>query len=246
MPAQAVVRLRADRTAAAVCRWSEERWLETPAVGVMRRLIERDGGERARATTVVRFEPNSSFPAHLHGGGEEFFVLDGVWRDHWGAFPKYSYVRNYIGSRHSPHIGPEGCTILVKLRQMHESLLEPEHTSWDASPGSSGWEEVSPGREVKVLHANRHESVSVERWAPGSYASVEIPRGGEELYVVDGTLTDEVAGDLRHGDWARHGDAARRARTAGAKGCYLWRKTGHTRSPEVGMGPDPQIARAKL
>ena len=80
-------------------------------------MIERLGTERlARATTVVRFNPDQSFPRHFHGGGGKFLVLDGVWEDDYGPFPKYSYVRNYIGSGHTPRIGEEGCVILVKLR----------------------------------------------------------------------------------------------------------------------------------
>ena len=33
--------------------------------------VPRIGGEVARATTVVNFQPNASFPAHVHRGGED-------------------------------------------------------------------------------------------------------------------------------------------------------------------------------
>eukprot|EP00756_Hemistasia_phaeocysticola_P003485 Hpha_TRINITY_DN1226_c0_g1::TRINITY_DN1226_c0_g1_i1::g.44887::m.44887 len=181
MTAQAHVSIRSNKFLPAVFRWQESAWLQSPAKGVERRMIEREGGERARATTVVRFAPNAEFPAHRHGGGEEFLVLDGVWRDRWGHFPKFSYVRNYIGSQHNPIIGPEGCTILVKLRQMHPSHREPEHVSVDASPSSDDWVEVSPGRFEKVLFTSPHERVSVERWGEGVKATVIIPEGGEEV-----------------------------------------------------------------
>ena len=92
-------------------------WVETAAGGVRRKMIERLGGEVARATTVVSFEPNASFPRHRHVGGEEFIVLEGAWFDDWATQPAMTYVRNYIGSQHTPRIGPEGCTILVKLCQ---------------------------------------------------------------------------------------------------------------------------------
>ena len=68
-------------------------------------MIERLGGETARATTLVNFGANKSFPTHTHTGGEEFLVLKGEWIDHFGNFPKYSYIRNYIGSSHTPTIG---------------------------------------------------------------------------------------------------------------------------------------------
>ena len=33
-------------------------------------MLERIGGEMARATTIVRFAPGSSFSPHTHDGGE--------------------------------------------------------------------------------------------------------------------------------------------------------------------------------
>jgi anti-sigma factor ChrR (cupin superfamily) len=85
--------------------------------GVDRMMLDRIGDEVARATTIVRFAPNSAFDAHTHGGGEEYFVLDGVFSDEAGDYPAGTYVRNPIGTSHRPHIGPEGATILVKLHQ---------------------------------------------------------------------------------------------------------------------------------
>lgn len=34
-------------------------------------MLERDGEEVARATTIVKFDPNTPFPQHVHGGGLE-------------------------------------------------------------------------------------------------------------------------------------------------------------------------------
>lgn len=39
-------------------------WVASPAAGVSRRLLERDGGEVARATSVVRYAQGSVFEAH--------------------------------------------------------------------------------------------------------------------------------------------------------------------------------------
>jgi anti-sigma factor ChrR (cupin superfamily) len=50
-------------------------WVASPASGVWRRMLERDGGEVARATSIVRYAPGSSFSSHTHGGGEEILVL---------------------------------------------------------------------------------------------------------------------------------------------------------------------------
>lgn len=70
--------------------------------GVQRRMLERDGKEVARATSIVRYAPGSAFSAHTHGGGEEYIVLDGVFSDEHGDFGPGTYVRNPVGSSHTP------------------------------------------------------------------------------------------------------------------------------------------------
>ena len=86
-------------------------------------MLERDGDEVARATSLVRYAPCSAFSPHTHGAGEEFLVLEGVFSDETGDFPAGFYVRNPLGSRHAPASAP-GAVILVKLRQM-----PPEETA---------------------------------------------------------------------------------------------------------------------
>ncbi|KAI8840925.1 ChrR cupin-like domain-containing protein [Chytridium lagenaria] len=60
-----------------------------------------DGDEvSCKATTLVRYAPNSSFNAHTHTGGEEFLVLDGIFADEHGKYPAGSYIRNKVRTRH--------------------------------------------------------------------------------------------------------------------------------------------------
>ena len=69
-------------------------WVPSPMNGVDRRMLDRIGGEVARATSIVRYAPHSHFSAHTHGGGEEFLVLDGIFQDEHGDFGAGSYIRN--------------------------------------------------------------------------------------------------------------------------------------------------------
>jgi anti-sigma factor ChrR (cupin superfamily) len=62
-------------------------WAPSPVNGIDRKMLERDGDEVARATSLVRYAPNSSFTSHLHELGEEFLVLDGVFQDELGQYP---------------------------------------------------------------------------------------------------------------------------------------------------------------
>ncbi len=109
--------LRADFRQFEVVRPGDELWRPSPTAGVERYMLDRIGEEVARATTIVRYAPDSSFPAHTHGGGEEFFVLEGLFLDADGSYGPGSYVRNPIGSSHAPSAGPEGATLFVKLHQ---------------------------------------------------------------------------------------------------------------------------------
>ena len=87
-------------------------------------MLDRIGDEVARATSLVRYAPNSAFSPHVHDGGEEFLVLAGVFADEHQNYPVGSYVRNPIGTAHTPVIGAEGATILVKLHQFESGDTE--------------------------------------------------------------------------------------------------------------------------
>jgi anti-sigma factor ChrR (cupin superfamily) len=77
-------------------------WVPSPMAGVDRRMLDRIGEEVARATSIVRYAPGSSCPAHTHGGGEEFIVLEGVFQDEHGDYPTGTYVRNPPTTHHVP------------------------------------------------------------------------------------------------------------------------------------------------
>src|ERR687892_1415616 len=132
------MKINADLSQRAVVHSDELPWAPSPLPGVQRRMLERDGAEVARATSLVRYAPNSSFDPHTHGGGEEFLVLDGVFSDEHGDFGPGSYVRNPPGSRHTPRSAP-GCTIFVKLRQMPPDdtetvRIDTANAAWQAGP----------------------------------------------------------------------------------------------------------------
>lgn len=93
-------------------------WIPSPLPGVARVMLDRIGGERAVATSLVRYAAGAGYSPHEHGGGEEFIVLDGEIADEQSRYPPLTYVRNPPGSAHRPYSDP-GCTLFVKLRQFH-------------------------------------------------------------------------------------------------------------------------------
>ena len=72
--------------------------------------------KRGIVTSVVRYEAGSEFPTHHHPGGEEIFVLDGVFSDEHGDYPAGTYLLNPDGTSHAP-FSKDGCTLFVKLRE---------------------------------------------------------------------------------------------------------------------------------
>src|SRR6266581_5792709 len=120
-------------------------WIPSPQAGVERRLLDRIGGEVARATSLVLYAPASAFPAHEHALGEEFLVLSGVFSDEHGDYPVGTYVRNPPHSRHTPRTAP-GCSILVKLRQMSPS--EQERVVIDTS--NATWKPAEPSGLIRL------------------------------------------------------------------------------------------------
>ena len=116
------MRVNADFTTVAVVDRAGADWIPSPEAGVERIMLDRIGDEVARATSIVRYAPRSSFARHEHAKGEEFLVLDGVFSDNHGDYPAGHYVRNPPGSGHTPYSN-DGCRILVKLRQFDDRDL---------------------------------------------------------------------------------------------------------------------------
>jgi anti-sigma factor ChrR (cupin superfamily) len=203
--------------------------------GVDRRPLDRQGGEVARATSIVRYAPGSRFSRHTHGGGEEILVLEGTFSDEQGDYPTGTYLRNPPGSSHVP-FSAGGCTLLVKLRQFHPEDQERVVRDTCHSPWRPGLVE---GLEVMPLHAFGSEHVALVRWAPGTRFVAHGHPGGEEILVLRGIFQDEQ-GTYGAGCWLRNPPASAH-RPWSEAGCTLWVKTGHL--PHT-LGPTGQTGSA--
>ncbi len=216
------MKLHAEMNKRIVVQTRDLLWAPSPLPGVDRRMLDRDGEEVARATSIVRYAAGSAFSAHTHGGGEEYLVLDGVFSDEHGDFAKGMYVRNPPGSSHTPS-SKDGCTIFVKLRQMDDA--DQTQVGIDTT-GAEGWQTVSGSTaDILPLHQYGTEIVRMVRLSPGTKLDAHDHIGGEEILVLEGGFEDEH-GRYSEGHWIRNPPGSRHE-VSSAEGCLLYVKTGH-------------------
>jgi anti-sigma factor ChrR (cupin superfamily) len=218
-----VSRIRADFTERAVVLSDAGLWVPSPTAGVERTMLDRVGDECACATSIVRFAPSAAFPEHVHDGGEEFFVLQGLFVDDDGEYPVGTYVRNPVGSKHSPRAGRDGATLLVKLRQFaagdgQRVVVRTTKTRW--LPGSAS------GLSVMPLHEFGAEHVALVRWEPHTRFHRHSHWGGEEIFVLDGVFRDEHD-DYPAGSWIRNPHLSTHTPFTASEGATIFVKVGH-------------------
>ena len=63
---------------------------------------------------LVRWAPGTKFQPHRHWGGEEIFVLEGIFSDEHGDYHAGTWLRSPHMSIHNPFSDP-GCLIYVKV-----------------------------------------------------------------------------------------------------------------------------------
>src|SRR5262245_26109873 len=221
--------INADFTQKAVVHAAALEWVSSPTPGVERRMLDRIGGEVARATSIVRYASNSHFPRHVHGGGEEFLVLEGVFQDEHGDYPAGYYIRNPPTSAHDPG-SEKGCTIFVKLWQFDPAdrtdlRIDTNKLAFAADPRRTGV-------AVAPLFKDAHETVTLERWSAGAEVALQSP-AGLELLVLDGDFF-EAAERFGYQSWLRLPGGSEARVRAGGNGCRVWMKTGHLARPPGG------------
>lgn len=196
-------------------------WESSEMAGVERRRLDRVRSDQPdeAVTTVVRYAPGSHFSPHVHTGGEEFVVIDGVFQDEHGDYPTGMYVRNPPTSSHTPG-SEDGCTILVKLWQFDLADRQSVRLKIDRSAAVD--EPDRPGVGKQSLFSDARETVSVEWWAPDSDVELDV-MNGVEFFVLKGGFV-ESGDELIAESWLRvPAGTAFKARSLG-EGAVVWIK----------------------
>ena len=215
--------LNGDLTVRAVVNTNGMQWTASPSGTVWRKRVHLVGPpESGQVTSLVRYQAESSFPAHDHPDGEEILVLEGVFSDEHGDWPAGTYLLNPEGFRHSP-FSRQGCLLFVKLRQFPG--LEREHHVVDT--GDRDWQlSRSEGVWQKALYSQPGfaDTTRLERWEAGTAAGKVSYEQGVEYFVLDGTFEDDE-GTYPAGTWLRIPPGASHSPRSG-QGCELYVKAG--------------------
>lgn len=213
--------INADFSQRASLASEDHHWIQSPQNGVERVMLDRVGAEKARATSLVRYAPNSYFPHHLHPGGEEILVLLGTFSADDSHYPAGWYLRNPPTSGHKPY-SDEGAVIFVKLRQM--SSNETHHVAIDTY-NDANWQQRG-NRRICPLFSDGVEQVSLQRINAGELLFIEAVDGGAEILVVAGEL---IEGEqvYKQDSWIRLPIAEHAPIKAGVEGATIYLKTGH-------------------
>jgi anti-sigma factor ChrR (cupin superfamily) len=217
------MRINAEFNQRVVISPDEYHWVSSPIAGVERMMFDRIGDEIARATSLVRYHPNSVFSSHTHEGGEEILVLEGTFGDEYGAYPAGTYLRNPIGTSHTPRVQEDGAILFVKLHQFDQN--DCQATSIDTQ--RSSWRQgLVDGLQVMPLHEFQGEHVALVRWAPNTLFNAHKHWGGEEIFVLEGTFYDEH-GCYPKGTWIRSPHLSEHSPYTKDDGALIYVKTGH-------------------
>lgn len=216
------MKLNADFENRAIVHSADMPWTPSPMAGVSRRMLDRIGEEVARATSIVRYDAGSQFSSHVHSGGEEFLVLEGVFQDEHGDFPEGTYVRNPINTEHTPASAP-GCEIFVKLWQFdprEKDILRIDTNDIElvADPANS---KVT----TSTLFSDTREEVLIQQWEAGATVALQ-DAGGIELLVIDGEFSLNGECFKRH-SWLRLPKKETAACISRSDGTRVWMKKGH-------------------
>ena len=197
-------------------------WEASPATGVWRKKLEREGEESGRATSLVRYDPGSSFKPHVHSGGEEIFVLDGVFSDERGDYPAGSYFRNPPGTTHTPS-SKDGCTLFVKLcyfqpGDKRQTVVHRSHWNWNQG-------KVFAERTF-LLHQFHQENTMMVRLEADTQWRCTHAALGREILILNGSLVVNHSTVASPG-WLRFSPIDETVVSSGSQGATLLYKTGH-------------------
>ena len=188
--------------------WKTCEWEPYPAIGgedtgLMWRPVRARAGT-GEGTYLLRVAPGGGARPHVHGGLEQFVVLEGELVDGDGTVLVEGDVVSYeAGTRHRTS-SPKGCTLMVWIEApLAEAEGDDDIEALRAGRRIVNWrtaayerypslpETADPIDWVNVrADPETGRGLSLIGFRPGSSSSLHEHTGWEEFVVLDGALTD--------------------------------------------------------
>ena len=213
--------IHADFSQPIIIKPEDYHWVKSPRGEVDRMMLDRIGDEKARATSLVKYAPESTFPEHQHPLGEEVLILSGIFTEN--AEDDYStgwYLRNPHRSTHRVS-SKAGCLIFVKLMQMTEHEIDPTRINTN---DPANWK-LTEDRMICPLFKSEYEQTYLEKLKPDQIF-VEKSEQGIEFLIIKGQLFSGTE-IYPEGSWVRLPINFAAKFQAGPSGATLYVKTGH-------------------
>lgn len=216
--------INADFIQMAIVTPKDYHWVKSPRGEVDRVMLDRIGDETARATSLVKYAPHTTFPEHQHPHGEEILVLSGVFTENLNQhYPAGWYLRSPHQSVHQPS-SKEGALIFVKLMQMPTSETQVLRINTN---DPARWQK-NGSRLICTLIDASYEHTYLEKLEP-QQLFVEDANDGIEILITQGQLLDkEIVYET--GTWIRLPPKTHAHFQTGLSGASLYVKSGHLTS----------------
>lgn len=213
--------INADFSKIVIIKPEDYHWVKSPRGEVERVMFDRIGDEVARATSLVKYPPDSIFPKHQHPLGEEILVLSGVFTENTEHdYPAGWYLRNPHNSIHQAS-SQEGTLIFVKLMQM--SIQETEKTQINTTDPTNWISSVD--RMICPLFKSEDEQTYLEKLVPHQIF-IETSDQGIEVFIIEGQLFKNTE-IYPSGSWIRLPPKCHANFQADTSGATLYVKTNH-------------------
>ena len=115
--------LRALPSGSSLVRAASGGWRDTSVSGVRCRILHEDAAHDRR-TALYQMDPGAVYPAHVHGGVEECYVLSGDLSHGDVVMGPGDYQRVETDTRHLRQATRDGCLLLIVCSMSDELELE--------------------------------------------------------------------------------------------------------------------------
>ncbi len=220
--------VNADLTEHVVIQSNELEWRSTEHTGVFKKCFELiTDPSKARETCLLRFDTGAALPESKLDERTEMMVLEGELSDGQGTYGEGVYVKNPPGER-VLYSSDGGCIVFMKRRAnagrgagrvVRDTNKEDAWETW----GERGAHKVTLYGPGEIQEGS---------WVGRMLPDVKIPEhdhvGGEEIFVLHGSIEDEAARAER-GTWIRFPVGFRHSPFSHGDGCIMIVREGDVR-----------------